>query len=329
VSYFLPPETGGRLPVSLLTGFLGSGKTTLLNRLLQHPEMANTAIVLNEFGDIALDQLFVEKSDGEVTVLANGCLCCDIQGDLEAVIGTLFGKRDRGEVPAFDRMLIETTGLADPGPIMQMLLNQPLVVDNFRLDAVVTTVDALHGSRQLREHTEAVKQVALADRLVLTKTDLAAPEQAASLVAELSQLNANAPVLRARDADIAPAELFGADHSGAALHDAAHDHLHGINTFSLIIDEPVQWRAFSSWLTALKIKHADQLLRVKGIVHVAGEEQPIAIHGVHHVFHPPMRLLRHSGADPRSRIVFITRGLTREEVEADWQKAREGVLVHD
>ena len=173
MSYFLAPESGSRLPVSLLTGFLGSGKTTLLNKLLKHEQMARTAVVINEFGDVPLDQLFIEETDGEVTVLANGCLCCDVQGDLEGVIGRLFARRERAEVPAFDRMLIETSGLADPAPIMQMLLNQPLIVDNFRLDAVVTTVDAVNARRQLADHEEAQNQVALADRLVVTKTDLA------------------------------------------------------------------------------------------------------------------------------------------------------------
>ncbi len=315
-----------RLPVSLLTGFLGSGKTTLLNRLLQHPDMSKAAVVINEFGDIALDQHFIESSDGEVTVLANGCLCCDVQGDLQGVVGTLFGKRGRGEVPAFDRMLIETTGLADPAPIMQMLLNQPLVVDNFRLDAVVTTVDAVHGMRQLREHPEAVKQAALADRLVVTKTDLAPAADVDALVHRLARLNARAPVLQAQDRGIAPSQLFGADAEDLA-HDRtfdagdAHVHLDGVATFSLTIDEPVQWSGFSRWLTAFKIRHADQLLRVKGILNVAGVEEPVAIHGVHHVFHPPVRLPRRPDRDPRSRIVFITRGLSREEVAADWLRA--------
>ncbi|MSQ70564.1 MAG: GTP-binding protein [Betaproteobacteria bacterium] len=336
MSIFLKPQD--RLPVSLLTGFLGSGKTTLLNRLLRHPDMARTAVVINEFGDIALDQLFVEKSDGEVTVLANGCLCCDVQGDLEGVIGTLFGKRDRGEIPGFDRMLIETTGLADPAPVMQMLLNQPLIVDNFRLDAVVTTVDALHGARQLREHEEAVKQVALADRLVLTKTDLAPADAARAIKAELARLNPRAPIFVSVDGDIAPASLFGVDHvspghddavQNSYLHAMVHDHLHGIETFSLVIDSPIEWQAFNRWLTALKIRNADQLLRVKGILNVAGESAPVAIHGVHHVFHPPERLQGWGGGDRRSRIVFITRGLSREAVEADWRRHCDDVVKRE
>jgi G3E family GTPase len=313
MSYFLPPEAGERLAVSLITGFLGSGKTTLLNRLLRHPHMANTAVVINEFGDVPLDQLFVQRTQGEVTVLANGCLCCDVRGDLEGVMGTLFGQRSRGDLPAFDRMLIETSGLADPAPIMQMLLNQPLIVDNFRLDAVVTTVDAVHGIRQLAEHEEAVNQAALADRLVLTKTDLASAAQAEETGQQLRALNAGAPLLRAAERDIGPADLFGAEHAASEAPQAVHDHRHGIDTFSLEFDQPVEWRRFWAWLTRLKIEHADELLRVKGVVHVAGEDDPVAIHGVHHVFHPPMRLAGGAG-EKRSRMVFITRGLGRDAV---------------
>ena len=311
-------EPAERIRVSLLTGFLGSGKTTLLNALLRHPDLARTAVVINEFGDVALDQLFVEKSDGEVTVLANGCLCCDVQGDLEGVIGTLFGRRETGGIPAFDRMIIETTGLADPAPIMQMLLNQPIIVDNFHLDSVMTTIDAVHGLRQLAEHDEAVKQAALADRLVLTKTDLVTAEDASAVEQQLHKLNPAAPLVRANR--IAPGDLFGLGRGGPRHVDVPplQSHLHGIDTFSLTFDEPVEWRAFSAWLTTLKIRHADQLLRVKGVIHVAGEETPIAIHGVHHVFHPPARLAGLQLADSTSRIVFITRGLSREQVEADW-----------
>src|SRR5262245_24602658 len=320
MSYFLPPDSGTRLPVSLITGFLGSGKTALLNRLLRFPEMARTAILINEFGDVALDQLFVQASDGEVTVLPNGCLCCDVRGDLEGAIGTLFGRRKSGDSPAFDRMLIETTGLADPAPIMQLLLNQPLIVENFRLDAVVTTVDALHGVRQLREHPDAVNQVSLADRLVVTKTDLADDAQVAELVAALGSLNAVAPIAQVPRTDATPADLFGADHARTPTRAPVHDHLHGIETFSLTCERPVAWRPFADWLTTLKTSHADQLLRVKGVVHLTDEDEPIAINGVHHVFHPPMRLAQADAPGRQSRIVFITRNLAREAVEAGWRR---------
>lgn len=320
MSYFLPPDAGTRLPVSLITGFLGSGKTALLNRLLRFPEMARTAILINEFGDVALDQLFVQASDGEVAVLPNGCLCCDVRGDLEGAIGTLFGRRGGGDNPAFDRMLIETTGLANPAPIMQMLLSQPLIVENFRLDAVVTTVDALHGTRQLHEHPEAVNQVLLADRLVVTKTDLADDAQVTGVVAALRQLNPSAPVVCIPRNEIAPSDLSGAHHTHVSPPEPDHDHLHGIETFSLSCERPVEWRAFSDWLTALKTSYADQLLRVKGVLNVASEDEAIAINGVHHVFHPPMRLPHGTSSDQRSRIVFITRGLPRDIVEAGWRR---------
>ncbi len=319
MSYFLP-EDAGRLPVSLITGFLGSGKTALLNRLLRFPEMARTAILINEFGDVALDQLFVEASDGEVTVLPNGCLCCDVRGDLEGAIGTLFGRRGRDNVPTFDRLLIETSGVADPAPIMQMLLNQPLIVDNFRLDAVVTTVDALHGTRQLREHSEAVNQVSLADRLVVTKTDLVDDAEVTELAAALQSLNTVAPVIHVPRADMMPIDLFHVDHTHPPPRAPVHNHLHGIETFSLTCEQPVEWRPFANWLTTLKTSYADQLLRVKGVVRFANEDAPIAINGVHHVFHPPMRLARADLSGGQSRLVFITRGLPRDIVEASCRR---------
>ena len=346
MNLFLRPDDANRLPVSLLTGFLGSGKTTLLNRVIQHPDMARTAVIVNEFGDTPLDQHFIERSDGEVEVLANGCLCCNVQGDLEGALGKLFARREGGDVPAFDRLVIETSGLADPAPIMQMFLNKPLILDNFRLDAVIATLDAIHGLRQLREHGEAVKQAAMADRLVMTKTDLANREGIGELSQELSRLNPRAPLLRIQQGGIVPSAIFGAgaedlripassadprpivedcvdareDAGGHSAHERRH--LHGIDCFSLTFDEPVEWRGFSRWLTALKIRHADQLLRVKGILNLVGEDFPVAIHGVHHVFHPPVRLARRTAEDSRSRIVFITRELTHAQVEADWRAFR-------
>jgi G3E family GTPase len=318
---FLPPDSGDRIPVSLLTGFLGSGKTTLLNRLLQQPEMARTAIVINEFGDVGLDQLFVESSDGEVTVLANGCLCCDVQEDFKGVMGTLFARRGRGDIPAFDRLVIEMSGLADPGPVMQMILNQPLITENFRLDTVLATVDAIHARRQLQENPEAVNQIALSDRLVVTKTDFPEAGEPGALIDLLKSLNPSASILEAAQWDAGPGAFFGADHTRWDPRPAKHSHRHslGIDSFSLLIDEPVEWHSFSAWLNALKIRYADQLLRVKGLVYVAGEDLPVAIHGVHHVFHPPMRV-RRSEADRVGRLVFTTRGLPRETVEASWRQ---------
>ncbi len=333
MSLFESDKSASRLAVSVITGFLGSGKTTLLNRLLRDPEMADSAVIINEWGEIAIDHLLVEAVDGEVAVMASGCVCCTLRSDLETTLRGLLVRRDNGDIPPFRRVLMETTGLADPAPIMQMLLNNPLLSHFVRLDAVVTTVDAVNAPRQLDDHPEAVKQVAIADRLLLTKTDLAAASDIAGLEAELSRLNPGATVMTAINGDVPAARLFG-----AALFDPArktpdvqawlradrhegHDHGHadrGIRSFCLIFEEPLPWQAVSGWLTALRQWRGEDLLRVKGIVHLHEQDLPIAIHGVHHVFHPPVQLNAWPDADRRSRIVFITRWLERSEVEEAW-----------
>jgi G3E family GTPase len=203
-SLFDPDRSAERLPVSLITGFLGSGKTTLLNRLVQRPELADSAVIINEFGEVALDHLLVAPVEGETVVLARGCLCCAVRGDLQDTLRRLLLERERGEVPAFTRILIETSGLADPAPVAQLLLNNPLLGADLRLDAIVATIDAVNGSGALDQQWEARKQAAIADRLLITKTDIAAAETIEPLILSLRQLNPAAAIHRVVDGEIDP-----------------------------------------------------------------------------------------------------------------------------
>jgi G3E family GTPase len=337
MSLFDRDKSADRLPVSLITGFLGSGKTTLLNRLLRHEAMANSVVVINEFGEIGLDHLLVEAVDGETVLMQSGCLCCTIRSDLEETLRGLVLRRERGEVPRFERILVETTGLADPAPIAQLLLNNPLVSHSLRLDAIVTTVDAVHGAGQLDVHEEAVKQAAMADCLVLTKTDLAEPAEIMGLRARLAALNPAAPIEQVVAGEIAPEKLFGAglfdparktadvrrwlreEAYAEAHHRHAHDanrHDSRIRGFCLVFEEPLEWHKIALWLGRLRRGRGADLLRVKGVLNLVGEAGPVVVHGVQHVFHPPVALAAGGTAEPRSRIVFIVRNIQRAAIES-------------
>ncbi len=338
MSLFDRDRSAERLPVSLITGFLGSGKTTLLNRLLKHPEMAGSLVVVNEFGEIGLDHLLFERVDGETVLMASGCVCCTVRSDLEATLREIARKGAKGQMPPFDRLLVETTGLADPAPIVQLLLNNPATAHDYRLDAVITTIDAVNGARQLDEHREAVKQAALADRLLLTKADLATPAAITALTLRLGLLNPSAEMIPVAHGEVPPSRLFGAALFDPARKSAdaqrwlraeavegaphAHDpnaHGDGIRSFCLTHDRPLDWQAVHDWLAAIRREKGSELLRVKGILNLRGEPTPVAIHGVHHVFHPPVQLDAWTGDDRRSRIVFIVRDLDRDLVEESWR----------
>jgi G3E family GTPase len=318
------------IPVCVLTGFLGSGKTTLLGRLLKSPEFARTAVIINEFGEIGLDHDLIETSDESFVTLQTGCLCCTIRGDLVLTLADILRRRDEGTVTPFDRVVIETSGLADPAPILHAVMSDDALAERLTLAGVVTTVDAVHGVETLDRQPESVKQVAVADRLVLTKTDLVA-EQPAALAQRLAALNPSAPVLPASFGDIDPARLFDAriwDPSGKLpdlveephRHHGAHDrnrHDERIACFALIRDEPIPAVALTLFLEVLAEHCGADLLRLKGIVAIAeSPDRPAVIHGVQHMFHAPAFLERWPSDDRRSRLIFIARDLPREFAQA-------------
>lgn len=372
-----------RLPVSVLTGFLGSGKTTLLQALLRHPGMARTAVVINEFGEVGLDHLLVAKASENMVVMDSGCVCCTMRGDLVNTLRDLFLKRVRGEVPEFDRVIVETTGLADPAPIIHTMIADPLLAARFRLDGVVSTVDAAHGMTQLDQHPESVKQAAVADRIVLTKTDVATPTATVELMKRLEAINPAAPVIPAAHGQVEPDALFNAglynpatkspdvarwlkeeayrdeqrhghdhhghDHDHHHDHDHGHDHEHGehcgpdcghdhghdhhhdanrhddhIRAFCMVVDEPIRWNGFVDFMEALITLRGADILRIKGILNVVESEMPVVVHGVQHMFHPPVRLEAWPDDDHRSKLVFITRDVGQPVIEPMFRQFVQG-----
>lgn len=330
------------ITVNLLTGFLGSGKTSLLKRLLKAPDLEDTAVLINEFGEVGLDHLLVEEVDEEVVLLKSGCVCCTIRGDLRDGLGRLHQRMAEGRVPPFARVVIETTGLADPVPIVASFSADPALRYHFRLGNVVTVVDAVAGAANLERFHEAVKQAALADRLVVSKADLAGAAAVRALRGRLAALNPTAMVTVSSEDEPAPASLLLEDihdarakgdevrrwlsaaeaeeHGRAVHHHAAH--ADGVQTFCLTVEEPLDWAAFGLWLSMLLNRHGAEILRLKGLLNVAGVERPVVIQGVQHLVHKPFHLDAWPEGKPVTRLVLIGRGLDRALIERSFRAFR-------
>ncbi len=343
------------LPVSVLTGFLGSGKTTILSGLLRNPEMANTAVIVNEFGEAGLDHLIVEKGEEDVVLLDAGCLCCAVSDTLSDTLTDLFFRRVRGDVPPFERAIIETSGLADPAPILHALVTDQFVSSKFFLDGVIAAVDGVHGFNQLDDHEEAVKQAGFAERIIITKTDLVSLNDIAALRERMSGMNPGARILEVVKGHVEPTcilnvGLFDLDkksvdvqrwlhqeavggrghdardpargsseerseHAGSRNHKAGR-HNEKIQTFSVDFDFPVTWASYADWVASMERIPSENLLRVKGLIGIAGSDRPYVIQGVRHIFSPPIRLNRWPQDIHASRLIFITYDLDRSLVEA-------------
>jgi len=319
------------IPLTLLTGFLGSGKTTLLNRLLPQAALGRCAVVINELGAIGLDHLLVSTTrDETIALLENGCLCCSVRGELAATIATLFERRARGEIPVFERLLVETTGLARPGPVVSLLLGDEALAGRIRLDGIVAAVDAKHGAGQLARHEESRQQVAGADRLLLTKAELADAETLAALHSALDTLNANAERILVHNGEVDAGCLIDIltpqalrpwlRAESVRLHAPGltarrHAHPSDIETFCLTFETPLPMAAIETALTVLLSYHGERILRVKGICNFIGESRPMVLHGVQQLLHEPLRLENWPDDDRRTRLVFIVQGLRVSLIE--------------
>ncbi|MGE0253407.1 MAG: GTP-binding protein [Alphaproteobacteria bacterium] len=328
-------RAGGLIPVAVVTGFLGSGKTTLINRWLRSPAFSDTVVIVNEFGDVGLDHLLFETAYDTAVLLENGCLCCTLRGDLADTLEDLARRRASGELPAFSRCVVETTGLADPVPIVRTFLTDERARRDWYLDRVVTVVDALAGAANLAQQTVARHQAALADVLVISKTDLADETRAAALAARLADINPMARVLRSSGASLPPEEVFHAaprplhgheHHDGDGHHDHdhhedGHDHEDGaahagVGSVTVERSAPIAWPALARWLTSLSAFRGNDLLRLKGLARVSGEPRPVVIQAVQHMVHPPELLERWpAGAKPATRLVAIGYGLDKAMLE--------------
>ena len=301
-----------KLPVVLVTGFLGSGKTTLISRLLGRPELGETAVIVNELGEVAIDHHLLRRVDERTVVLDSGCVCCSLRGDLADELRDLLSRRTRGEVPAFSRVIVETTGLADPAPVVYTLLSEPVVRHHYRLESVVTTVDGVNGMRE----PESVKQAAVADRLVVTKTDVADRGAVRDVEKRLARLNPAAPIIEAVFGAVEPDQVLGgSDRDLRELSLDGHAHREDLHAVAVFLDDELDWTTFAIWLTMLLQARGSDIFRVKGLLNVGGAG-PVLLNCVQHAVHPPEHLESWHDDDHRSRLVFIGRGFEREQLEA-------------
>jgi G3E family GTPase len=311
---------GAKIPVTIVTGFLGAGKTTLVRRFLATPECEGTAVVINEFGSVGIDDALVRGSTDEVTLLGNGCLCCNTRSDLQIALRNLVAEREHGAVPHFQRILIETSGLADPGPILQTFSTDRALGGEFHVEVVVTMVDAVSGLETLEWSAEARKQAILADRLVVSKADLAGSEASERLMARLRALNPRAAIHTAVNGQLDPRCLVEADASAPAAGEARAGfiaeaaHSDGIASFVLTEDAPLSWDAFARSMDTLIALRGPDLLRVKGFLNVAGCRGPVVVQVVQHLAHPPVELATWPDGERASRLVFITRNISERQV---------------
>jgi G3E family GTPase len=309
----------GRVPVTVVTGFLGAGKTTLIRRFLSTPEGRGTAVIINELGAVGIDDALVRSSADETVLLGNGCLCCVLRSDLQLALRRLVFERERGTVPHFRRVMIETSGLADPGPILQTFATDRALGGEFHVELTLAVADAATGEATLRWSAEARKQIVLADRVIVTKTDLVEPSATAALTERLRALNPQADLAAASNGAIEPSRLIEAPalqlpargHAGFV---AEADHSDGIASFVVAEDRPIAWDGFARTMETLTALRGPDLLRVKGFLNVAGCRGPVLVEFVQHLAHPPVELQQWPDSDHATRLVFITRNIREQAV---------------
>lgn len=305
---------GAKVPVTVLTGFLGAGKTTLLKRFLETPEGAGTAVVINEFGATGIDDALVRSSADETVLIGNGCLCCVARTDLQETLRGLLIERERGELPDFKRIVIETSGLADPSPILQTFSADRALGEAFYLELVLTVADAATGLATLNWSSEARKQAILADRIIITKTDLASTSEAEALRARLRTLNANAEILEAQNGNADPKNFTESSDGARNAFVAEAEHSDGIASFVLTQNAPMPWPVFTRAMDTLMAMRGPDLLRVKGFLAVENCAGPVVVQFVQHLAHPPVELLAWPDGNRQSRVVFITKGVSEKQV---------------